>query len=69
MVRLLTPGWKCGGKSLKLERYTAVALVGTQPEALSNCLPYGPIPEIILDNHQSGHNGSAEVSAPIYERL
>lgn len=61
MVRILTPSWKHGGKSLKLEQYTAVALVDTQPEALGNYLPDALVPDIVFDHHHSIHNRSAKV--------
>jgi nanoRNase/pAp phosphatase (c-di-AMP/oligoRNAs hydrolase) len=49
--RLLTPAWEHADELVGLERYSAVALVDTQPTAGNNRLPAGWLPSIVIDHH------------------
>jgi nanoRNase/pAp phosphatase (c-di-AMP/oligoRNAs hydrolase) len=61
MLRLLTPRWKRGSRSLQLDRYSAIALVDTQPGAPDNYLFSGDVPHIVFDHHEPIDHGQAEV--------
>jgi nanoRNase/pAp phosphatase (c-di-AMP/oligoRNAs hydrolase) len=61
MLRLLTPRWRRGSGSLQLDRYSAIALVDTQPGALDNYLFSGDVPHIVFDHHEPIDHGQAEV--------
>jgi nanoRNase/pAp phosphatase (c-di-AMP/oligoRNAs hydrolase) len=52
VLRRLTPEWEHDDEPGGLERYSAVALVDTQPGAGNNRLPAGYTPQIVLDHHQ-----------------
>jgi nanoRNase/pAp phosphatase (c-di-AMP/oligoRNAs hydrolase) len=52
MLERLTPEWQAAEGPTGLERYSAVALVDTQPGAGNNSLPPGFVPHIVMDHHQ-----------------
>lgn len=47
----LTPEWEFMDQLTRLEQYSAVALVDTQPGAGNNSLPASYIPRIVMDHH------------------
>lgn len=54
MLKLVTPGWEAVDTLDGLDdtgRYSAVALVDSQPGAGNNSLPSGVIPGIVIDHH------------------
>ena len=51
LLNLLTPEWEQSDVLTGLERYSAIALVDTQPGAGNNRLPVTHHPDIILDHH------------------
>jgi len=53
--------WKRGSRSLQLDRYSAIALVDTQPGAPDNYLFSGDAPHIVFDHHEPIDHGQAEV--------
>jgi nanoRNase/pAp phosphatase (c-di-AMP/oligoRNAs hydrolase) len=61
LLHLLTPRWQPGSRSLQLDRYSAIALVDTQPGAPDNYLFSSDIPHIVLDHHQPIDHGQVEV--------
>ncbi len=61
MLRLLRPRWRRGSRSIQLDRYSAIALVDTQPGALDNYLFSGDVPHIVFDHHEPIDHSQAEV--------
>lgn len=53
MLGLLTPEWEQVDHLQNFERYSAVALVDTQPGSGNNRLPARITPQIVLDHHPS----------------
>ena len=51
MLRILTPEWEYVDSLVKLDDYSAVALVDTQPGAGNNSLPEEIAPHIVIDHH------------------
>ena len=51
LLNLLTPGWEHSDVLIGLDRYSAIALVDTQPGAGNNRLPTAHHPSIVLDHH------------------
>lgn len=62
MLKLLTPEWKHINGSLDLERYSAVALVDSQPSAGNNSLPENFLPQIVIDHHRPIQEALKEVA-------
>jgi len=52
MLKRLTPEWEHEDDLAGFERYSAVALVDTQPGAGNNRLPSSVTPAIVIDHHQ-----------------
>lgn len=51
LLELLTPEWEHSDTVDDLDRYSAVALIDTQPRAGNNRLPISTIPQIVIDHH------------------
>lgn len=51
MLTILTPEWEHSDVLPDLDKYSAVALVDTQPGAGNNRLPTTFIPQIVIDHH------------------
>lgn len=51
VLRLLTPEWQPVEPGLELSRYSAIALVDTQPGAGNNSLSGQFTPQIVIDHH------------------
>jgi nanoRNase/pAp phosphatase (c-di-AMP/oligoRNAs hydrolase) len=52
MLELLTPEWKHRDVLPDLDKFSAVALLDTQPGAGNNRLPGSTIPQIVIDHHR-----------------
>jgi nanoRNase/pAp phosphatase (c-di-AMP/oligoRNAs hydrolase) len=52
MLERLTPEWQHSRRVSKFDRYSAVALVDTQPGAGNNRLPIDHMPQIVIDHHR-----------------
>ena len=61
MLELLTPEWQPAERFDRLDRYSCIALVDTQPGAGNNSLPAGVTPGIVIDHHFPHQAGSAGV--------
>ena len=51
MLSLLTPEWEHSDELTGLDRFSAVALIDTQPGAGNNRLPDTRVPQIVIDHH------------------
>ena len=51
LLKLLTPEWEHSDIITGFERYSAIALVDTQPGAGNNRLPASRLPDIVFDHH------------------
>jgi len=51
VLQNLTPAWKHSEILTDLERYSALALVDSQPGAGNNSLPSNYVPHIVIDHH------------------
>lgn len=57
MLNLLVPEWKQVDTIVDFERYSAIALVDTQPGAGNNSLPDQSPPQIVFDHHRPVRQG------------
>jgi len=57
MLKILTPEWEYSQELSRLEDYSAIALVDTQPAAGNNNLPDQLIPDIVIDHHHPLREG------------
>jgi nanoRNase/pAp phosphatase (c-di-AMP/oligoRNAs hydrolase) len=62
MLKILTPEWEHINGYLDLERYSAVALVDSQPSAGNNSLPVNFLPQIVIDHHKPIQEALKEVA-------
>lgn len=51
MLKLLTPEWMHRDELPDLQKYSAIAMVDTQPNAGNNDLPPDVIPQVVIDHH------------------
>jgi nanoRNase/pAp phosphatase (c-di-AMP/oligoRNAs hydrolase) len=51
MLKYLTPEWEHSDELAGLDRFSALALIDTQPGAGNNRLPADYIPQIVIDHH------------------
>jgi nanoRNase/pAp phosphatase (c-di-AMP/oligoRNAs hydrolase) len=51
VLNLLTPDWQQEDQLPDVQRYSAVALVDTQPGSGNNRLPASIIPQVVIDHH------------------
>lgn len=61
MLETLTPEWVQQEEISGLERFSAIALVDTQPGAGNNNLPENVIPHIVIDHHHPVRDGLGNV--------
>ena len=57
MLRLLTPEWEHVDALEGLDKFSALALVDTQPTAGNNSLPDDVAPQIVIDHHHPVREG------------
>ncbi len=70
VLQLLTPGWSRVDAPKNFDRYSAIALVNTQPGSGNNCLPIGTPVHIIFDHHRKIRGGKPDLRyADIREEL
>ncbi len=61
MLNLLTPEWEPLEDYSNLQRYSALAILDTQPGAGNNSLPPWVMPQIVIDHHQPIRQKLAQV--------